>query len=135
MTWRNRMPQNRLREVDTGKPVAVHLPIGAAVRVMAGQVWLTQEGLSDDYILSAGEHFEVRHEGLIVFSATDGSALVYYGAADKAGSALASPGFGRAVVARARELRRRELACLARRALRFAWRALRSPARSSFIYR
>ncbi|MDP2823890.1 MAG: DUF2917 domain-containing protein [Sulfuritalea sp.] len=31
------------------------------VMVLAGQVWLTRDGDSEDYILSAGDRFAVRH--------------------------------------------------------------------------
>lgn len=117
--------QSRILEIDKAQPLSVHLPVGSAVRCIAGQVWLTQEGLLDDVVLAAGEEFVVRGGGLIVMSGLGGSALAYLSAADRPPARGALTGdFLDAAKARAGELRRAEWSRLSGLAWRFLQRAL-----------
>jgi hypothetical protein len=67
---------NMLYRVDP-KGFALRPPVGAALFVARGEIWLTQEGLREDLILHAGERFDVRGPGKVVLSATQGAADVY----------------------------------------------------------
>ena len=58
-------------------PLPMQLPAGAAIFALRGKVWITQERLSDDIVLAAGERFDVKGTELILASAIKGSALVY----------------------------------------------------------
>jgi Protein of unknown function (DUF2917) len=42
---------------------------GMTVRVEAGSVWLTQEGIARDVLLSAGESFRIERDGSTLVSA------------------------------------------------------------------
>ena len=55
-------------------PRSLRLPVGAAVFAVRGTIWITQERLRDDVILTAGERFDVKRDGLIVASAVKGTA-------------------------------------------------------------
>jgi len=55
----------------------MHLPVGAAIFAMRGKVWITQERLRDDVVLSAGERFDVKGTELILASAIKGSATIH----------------------------------------------------------
>jgi len=58
-------------------PLRLQLPIGSAVFVVRGEVWLTQDGCTEDFVLGAGRRFDVRSDELIVVSATNGDAQLY----------------------------------------------------------
>jgi hypothetical protein len=58
-------------------PLPLHLPVGAAIFAMRGKVWITQERLRDDIVLSAGERFDVKGTELILVSAIKGSATIH----------------------------------------------------------
>lgn len=58
-------------------PLRLQLPIGSAVFVIRGEVWLTQDGCTEDFILGAGRRFDVRSDDLILVSATKGDAQLY----------------------------------------------------------
>ena len=58
-------------------PLPMHLPVGAAIFAMRGKVWITQERLRDDVVLSAGERFDVKGTELILASAIKGSATIH----------------------------------------------------------
>lgn len=58
-------------------PRRLQLPVGAAVFVIRGEVWLTQDGRIEDFILAAGRRFDVRSRELILVSATKGDAQLY----------------------------------------------------------
>lgn len=58
-------------------PLPLQLPIGSAVFVVRGEVWLTQDGCTEDFILGAGKRFEIRSDELILVSATKGDAQLY----------------------------------------------------------
>jgi Protein of unknown function (DUF2917) len=55
----------------------MHLPVGATIFAMRGKVWITQERLRDDVVLSAGERFDVKGTELILASAIKGSATIH----------------------------------------------------------
>ena len=58
-------------------PLPMHLPVGAAIFAMRGKVWITQERLRDDVVLSAGERFDVKGTELILASAIKDSATIH----------------------------------------------------------
>ena len=123
-----RKQTNRLFEIDQTRPLSVRVPVGSAVHCIAGQAWLTQEGLLDDVELAAGEKFVARKKGLIVMNGISGGALVYLTAstqqrADEA--VIFTPDFLDAAYARAAELRRQELARLAGVAWGFVMRLVK----------
>ena len=57
-------------------PISRRLTPGAKVSVAAGTVWLTQEGMHDDIVLTPGREFVVPVKGMQVISAVDAPALV-----------------------------------------------------------
>lgn len=63
-------------EVDAN-PLPLRLPIGSALFVIRGEVWLTQDGCTADFILGAGRRFDVNSRGSILVSATQGGARLY----------------------------------------------------------
>lgn len=111
-----------LYRVD-GDGLALRPPVGAALFVARGEVWLTQDGLREDLILRAGERFDVRRPGMVVVSATHGAADVYLARAADARVEGAQDlyDFLRATAAR---LRDEELVRLAH-ALQRGWMQLR----------
>jgi hypothetical protein len=42
---------------------------GTAIEVMAGRVWITEDGLRDDSFLGAGGHYRVGGDGLVLVEA------------------------------------------------------------------
>ncbi|GAB4479869.1 MAG: hypothetical protein OHK0044_27590 [Burkholderiaceae bacterium] len=58
-------------------PLPLRLPIGSALFVIRGEVWLTQDGCTADFILGAGRRFDVNRRGSILVSATQGGARLY----------------------------------------------------------
>ncbi len=58
-------------------PLPLQLPIGSAVFVIRGEVWLTQDRCTEDFVLGAGRRFDVRSAELILVSATKGDAQLY----------------------------------------------------------
>jgi hypothetical protein len=58
-------------------PKPLQLEVGSAVYALRGQIWLTQEGRIEDFILDAGQRFEVVSRDLILVSATRGAAQLY----------------------------------------------------------
>ena len=78
------MNPNTLAHDDTGSlltvdanPVRLRLPIGSAIFVFSGEVWITQEGLRDDVVLGRGERFDVKSRELILASGLRGNARIY----------------------------------------------------------
>jgi hypothetical protein len=59
------------------KPLALRLPVGAAVFALHGTAWLTQEQVRDDVILAPGDRFDVKSEALILASAIRESAVIH----------------------------------------------------------
>ena len=95
--------QATMLTVDTN-PMPLRLPIGSAIFVYLGEVWITQEGMREDVILGPGERFTVRSDALILASAIRSNARVYV-----AGPAVAAASVDNDVLAllryRARSLR------------------------------
>lgn len=58
-------------------PLRLRLPIGSAVFVIRGEVWLTQDGCTEDFVVAAGRRFDVRSNELILASAIKGDAQLY----------------------------------------------------------
>lgn len=78
------MNQNTLAHDDTGSlitvdanPLRLRLPIGSAIFVFSGEVWITQEGRRDDVVLGFGERFDVQSCELILVSGLRGNARIY----------------------------------------------------------
>ena len=82
-----------LLQLAPDNPVVLRLAPGSRVSVTAGTVWLTQEGMIDDIVLTPGREFVVPLHGTQVVSAVDTPATARI--AD--------------IHAQARALRRREL--------------------------
>ena len=61
--------QPRHIELDARQAVTVRARRGTEVRVASGQVWITQEGDDEDYIVSSGTRFCSGRKGSIVVSA------------------------------------------------------------------
>src|SRR5512134_2482831 len=57
-------------------PLELQLPRGAAVFAVRGHVWITQERMPDDIVLTAGERFDVRSREPLLLSAIKESAVV-----------------------------------------------------------
>ena len=77
-------PNTLSHDDDTGSlltvdanPVRLRLPIGSAIFVFSGEVWITQEGRRDDVVLGFGERFDVQSCELILVSGLQGSARIY----------------------------------------------------------
>jgi Protein of unknown function (DUF2917) len=106
----------RVIDLESGKPLSLHLPRGSVVYSVLGTLWITQEGLVDDIVLKAGEQFAVRAKGQLVVSAVDGAALAYIAAPGEAIPPLpaTAPQVLDALTARAVRLRRQEMARFAR---------------------
>lgn len=66
-----------------GLPLPVTLPIGSAIFVVLGEVWITQEGLYDDVVLGPKGRFDVRRRGTILLTRTRGPASVYLASAHR----------------------------------------------------
>ena len=106
------------------EPLALRLPVGAAVFALKGTVWLTQERLRDDIILTPGDRFNVSSAALILASAVRDNAVIHI-VQPNAARAHAHADVYDVARAQARELRRdeiRRLAGVARSAI-VAWMA------------
>jgi len=90
------------------RPLALRLPVGAAVFALHGTAWLTQEHVPDDVILAAGDRFDVKSEALILASAIRESALIHI-VQPAAARAHLHPDVYDFARARARQLRRAEI--------------------------
>lgn len=55
---------------------SIDVPAGAAIRCVAGRIWLTQEGDQGDYFVPAGTTFCTDRRGRVVVSATDGASVL-----------------------------------------------------------
>ena len=111
-----------LVDVRCGKPMSVQLPLGAAVYVVSGELWITQEGLYEDIVLAPGKRFDVERRGSIVLSAICDTAVAWFVPAPAIASRGTLPAGYHAVAA---ALRRRELARLVRLAHATVKRLLR----------
>lgn len=69
-------------------PLPLQPPVGSAVFVVRGEVWLTQDGCTEDFVLKSGQRFEVRTDELILVSATRDDAQLYVARPSIAAAAL-----------------------------------------------
>ena len=92
-------------------PVSLYLPVGSAIFAVRGTTWITQEGMPEDVILTAGKRFEVKSDAQILASAIKGTAAIHIvqPAAAQSHSHQDVYDFARA---RALDLRREEIARL-----------------------
>jgi hypothetical protein len=115
-------PRSGLLKIKRIQPIAFHASPGSAVYAIDGVLWLTQEGLIDDVVLAPGERFDVRQTGLIVVSGVEEPALAYVAEtsrSDPSRSLAVTSERLHAAEREARELRRQELARVARCAGQF----------------
>jgi hypothetical protein len=83
----------RLRYADPVEPAATqeanvrHMPLGALVSlphfrpgtvlsVIAGMIWITQEGIAEDFVLHAGESLRLDHRGAVVAESLEAGATL-----------------------------------------------------------
>jgi len=59
-----------------GAAISIEARPGTGVRGLEGQVWITQEGDVQDYVVTAGTRFTTGRGGLVVISALGGQARV-----------------------------------------------------------
>ncbi len=62
-------------DLAPGGTVALRLPRGAIVRVLAGRVWITQEGDAHDWFLRCGESLRLPRTGRVVIEALSAIAI------------------------------------------------------------
>jgi hypothetical protein len=62
-------------DLPPGGTVALRLPRGARVRVLAGRVWITQEGDAHDWFLRCGESLRLPRTGRVVIEALSAVAI------------------------------------------------------------
>lgn len=92
-------------------PLELQLPRGAAVFAVRGHVWITQERMPDDIVLTAGERFDVRSREPLLLSAFKERAVVLVVPPAEARS-TSGRDFYDVMRARAAQLRRDELTYL-----------------------
>ena len=63
-------------DVD-GSPITLRLAAGSAIFAVGGEAWITQERMTEDIILGAGQRFDVRTRDRLVISATHGRAVLF----------------------------------------------------------
>ena len=107
-------------EIGENKPLSLHLPVGSAIYSVVGTLWVTQEGMIDDFVVAPGERYDVCSHSQIVVTALQGTAVVFLAPEGHTGPALvaSTPAVLDALTARALQFRRRELARFVRLALR-----------------
>ena len=54
----------------------ITLPRDSLIRVIRGQIWVTEEGVLDDIILVAGQSLALRARGMVLAAATQTPAVV-----------------------------------------------------------
>jgi hypothetical protein len=110
------------------RPLSFHLPNGATVHALSGNVWLTQEKLIEDVVLAPGGRYEARTAGHVVMNAIGESAIVYVELPERTRSAYFSltTELVSLIEAEARRLRREEIARLLRLAGEQVVRAVRA---------
>jgi hypothetical protein len=64
------------RRIAEGDAASFDVRAGAAIRCVAGKLWLTQEGDVRDYVVPAGTTFCTDRSGRVVVSAIDGASAV-----------------------------------------------------------
>ena len=74
--------KNHLSVVHLGqnKPLPVRATQGTAMCCLSGELWVTQEGDEQDYIVQSGYRYCCSQDGLVVVNALNGpsTALVYW---------------------------------------------------------
>jgi hypothetical protein len=61
----------KLVELAPHEAVTIMADRGTEIRVVQGALWITQEGNSEDHIVTAGTRFHSAHKGTIVVSALE----------------------------------------------------------------
>ena len=64
-------PTQRPRHLRAREVIDIRNGQGLAVRCLAGSLWITQDGDSDDVVVKAGECFVLDRRGLALVSAPD----------------------------------------------------------------
>ncbi len=59
------------------QPISLRLPPDSAIFGVRGEVWITQERVSEDFFLGPGQRFNVRSANQLVISATHGAADLF----------------------------------------------------------
>ena len=62
--------------IGTDAAMSIDVRAGATIRVVRGQIWLTQEGDWRDYCVCAGMTFRADRTGRVVVDAVDGAAVI-----------------------------------------------------------
>ncbi len=125
----------RRLELRPDEAVSVPAARGTLVHCVRGPIWLTQEGLWQDYILVEGTQFVSGGNGKIVLNALDGAgqALIYSTESGAASGLTPGIHIGHDVIERvtreARHAQIEEISCLLARLGTAAWRALLALAR------
>jgi hypothetical protein len=112
------LPQHgsAIHALGRNRPLSLHLPGGATVHALSGDVWLTQEKLIEDVVLAPGGRYEARTAGHVVMNAIAESASVYVELPARTSSAhvFLTTELVSLIEAKARRLRRQEIARLLR---------------------
>lgn len=67
--------QAELTYIHRGRLCVLNLAEGTRVQVAAGQIWLTEAGAAEDFVLAAGDEYEVRLGGKVLVDAADEASL------------------------------------------------------------
>jgi hypothetical protein len=112
--------RSKVVEIGENKALSLHLPVGSAIYSVVGTLWITQEGTIKDFVVGPGERFDVRSHSHIVVTAVQGTGIAFLAPEGHAGPALvaSTPEVLDALIARALQFRRREVARLMRLAVR-----------------
>jgi hypothetical protein len=105
----NRIPSTV--QVDTN-PITLRLPAGSTIVAVRGEVWITQERRLEDFVIAAGQRFDVRRRHPLVISATHASADLFVAPPAAARRHAIEDVYGEARC-RAARLRREDIARLA----------------------
>jgi hypothetical protein len=74
--------------MPSGSAIRLTSAKSAILRVQEGLVWITEEGVKDDFFLNAGESYVVLGEGLVIVSAEKEARIVFN---ESASAATAGP--------------------------------------------
>jgi hypothetical protein len=105
----NRIPTTV--QVDAN-PITLRLPAGSTIVPVRGEVWITQEGRLEDFVIAPGQRFDVRSRHPLVLSATHASAALFVAPPAAARGHAIEDVYAQARC-RAAHLRREEMARLA----------------------
>jgi len=70
-----RSPQEQEIRLAAGELIAFRGARGARLECSAGMVWLTVEGLPNDFLLAQGEHLSIGHNGLVLIEGSPSGAF------------------------------------------------------------